>query len=192
MITGARRICVTTWTGLKEAGIPEWPFGFEGREADQVGGAQLRELVSDKTWTGRHKNGTEFIQYFDKAGNTAYRSANTNVTGVIEVRDDRLCEKFDGYFLDRMACGYVYRNTTNDERDAEYIHVTPQALEVLLACPLITQSRCGLRNGSIGGRLPTLLQLFRHRVVCLTSGQYFCELTTLEGFFSKPSAAPGS
>ena len=27
---------------------------------------------------------------------------------------DRLCEKFEGYFLDRMACGYVYRNTTKD------------------------------------------------------------------------------
>ena len=116
-------------TGLKEAGIAEWPFGFEGRETDQVGGAELRTLVSDKTWTGRRKNGTDFIQYFDKAGNTAYRSANTNVTGVIEIQDNRLCEKFEGYFLDRMACGYVYRNTTEEEREAEYIHVTPQALK---------------------------------------------------------------
>jgi len=115
--------------GLRGAGITEWPFGFEGREADRVGGAELRELVSDKTWTGRRKNGTDFIQYFDKAGNTAYRSANTNVTGMIEVRDDRLCEKFEGYFLDRMACGYVYRNTTPEDLDADYVHVTPQALK---------------------------------------------------------------
>jgi adenylate cyclase len=114
--------------GLRMAGIPEWPFGFEGRDADQVGGAELRNLVNDKTWTGKHKNGTEFIQYFDKAGNTAYRSANTSITGVIEVRDNSLCEKFEGYFLDKMACGYVYRNTTNEERDAEHVHVTPHAL----------------------------------------------------------------
>ena len=116
-------------TGLKEAGIAEWPFGFAGKQTDQVSGDALRELVSDKTWTGRRQNGTDFIQYFDKAGNTAYRSANTNVTGVVEVQDDRLCEKFEGYFLDRMACGYVYRNTTGEERDAEYVHVTPQALK---------------------------------------------------------------
>jgi adenylate cyclase len=114
--------------GLRTAGVPEWPFGFKGEESDQVGGGELRSVVSDKTWTGRHKNGTEFIQYFDKAGNTAYRSANTNITGVIELRDNRLCEKFTGYFLDRMVCGYVYRNTGQEQRDAEYIHVTPRAL----------------------------------------------------------------
>jgi adenylate cyclase len=120
---------------LKTAGVPEWPLGFQGRDADRVDGAQLRDLVSDKTWKGKHKNGTEFIQYFDTAGNTAYRSANTSVTGVIEVRDDSLCEKFDGYFLDKMACGYVYRNTTNDERDADYIHVTPHALAFFSVAP---------------------------------------------------------
>lgn len=114
--------------GLRMAGISEWPFGFEGSDADRVGGAELRNLVNDKTWIGRHKNGTEFIQYFDTAGNTAYRSANTSITGVIEVRDNSLCEKFEGYFLDKMACGYVYRNATDDGRDAEHIHVTPHAL----------------------------------------------------------------
>ncbi len=116
-------------TGLREAGITDWPFGFEGSKTDQLSAAELTVLISDKTWTGRHKNGTNFIQYFDKAGNTAYRSANTNVTGVIEVQDNRLCEKFDGYFLDRMTCGYIYHNRTKDEPDAEYIHVTPQALK---------------------------------------------------------------
>jgi adenylate cyclase len=121
--------------GLQMAGIPEWPTGFEGRDADQVGGAELRNLVNDKTWTGRHKNGTEFIRYFDKAGNTAYRSANTSVTGVFEVRDNSLCEKFEGYFLDKMACGYVYRNTTKDESDAEYIHVTPHAVAFFSLAP---------------------------------------------------------
>ncbi|YBV94248.1 tetratricopeptide repeat protein (plasmid) [Phyllobacteriaceae bacterium JZ32] len=116
-------------TGLRKAGIPEWPFGFEGRKADQVNGTELQDLVRGKTWIGKHKNGTDFIQYFDNAGNTAYRSANTNITGVIEVRSDRLCEKFEGYFLNRMACGYIYRNAAGDRPDARYIHVTPQSLK---------------------------------------------------------------
>jgi adenylate cyclase len=115
-------------TGLRTAGVPEWPFNFEGKQADQVMEANLRDLVNDKSWAGRHRNGTGFIQYFDKAGNTAYRSANTNITGVIEVRGNRLCERFSGYFLDRMVCGYVYRNTTNELPDMKYIHVTPRAL----------------------------------------------------------------
>ncbi len=114
--------------GLRAAGVPEWPFGFEANPADQIGEAELSAMVNNKTWTGKHKNGTEFIQYFDTAGNTAYRSANTNITGLIEVRGNRLCERFGGYFLDRMVCGYVYRNTAPEQRDAKYVHVTPRAL----------------------------------------------------------------
>ncbi|MBP1862284.1 adenylate/guanylate cyclase domain-containing protein [Rhizobium herbae] len=121
--------------GLRAAGIPEWPFGFEGAEADRVSGSELRNLVTDKTWVGKHKNGTDFIQYFDKSGNTAYRSANTSITGVTEIRDDRLCETFAGYFLDRIVCGYVYRNTAKQDPTAQYVHVTPQALKFFSLAP---------------------------------------------------------
>jgi adenylate cyclase len=120
---------------LRKAGIPEWPFGFTGNQADRLGEAELRNLVDGKSWTGKHKNGTDFIQYFDKAGNTAYRSANTNITGIVEVRGDRICEKFDGYFLDRMVCGYVYRNTSGEQGDRQYIHVTPRALTFFSPAP---------------------------------------------------------
>jgi len=122
-------------TSLGSAGIPEWPFGFEGKEADQVTGTDLRNLVNDKTWIGKHRNGTDFIQHFDKTGNTAYRSANTNITGVVEINDDRVCETFGGSFLDRMVCGYVYRNTTKQNPAAQYIHVTPQALKFFSLAP---------------------------------------------------------
>lgn len=121
--------------GLRKAGIPEWPFGFMGKEADRLGEADLRNLVDGKSWTGKHKNGTDFMQYFDKAGNTAYRSTNTSITGVIEVRSDSLCEKFDGYFLDRMVCGHVYRNTSDEQRDSDYVHVTPRALTFFSIAP---------------------------------------------------------
>ncbi|MGZ2380734.1 tetratricopeptide repeat protein [Rhizobium leguminosarum] len=120
---------------LRKAGIPEWPFGFTGSQADRLGEAELRNLVDGKSWTGKHKNGTDFTQYFDKAGNTAYRSANTNITGIVEVRGDRICEKFDGYFLDRMVCGYVYRNTSGEQGDRQYIHVTPRALTFFSPAP---------------------------------------------------------
>ncbi|MBY5327183.1 adenylate/guanylate cyclase domain-containing protein [Rhizobium leguminosarum] len=120
---------------LRKAGIPEWPFGFTGSQADRLGEADLRNLVDGKSWTGKHKNGTDFTQFFDKAGNTAYRSANTNITGIVEVRGDSLCEKFDGYFLDRMVCGYVYRNTSGEQRDRPYVHVTPRALTFFSPTP---------------------------------------------------------
>ncbi|MGN7733954.1 adenylate/guanylate cyclase domain-containing protein [Ensifer sp. 22564] len=115
--------------GLRVAGIPEWPFGFVGAASDRLGPAELKQLTDDKTWVGVHKNGTSFAQFFDKDGNTAYRTSNTNITGRIEVKGNQLCEKYDGYFLDRMVCGYVYRNTAKGERTADYINVTPQALK---------------------------------------------------------------
>lgn len=115
--------------GLQQAGITPWPFGFEGRHDDRIGDAALKDLTTDKTWIGKHKNGTEFMQFFDQAGNTAYRSSNTNITGIVEVRGNQLCEKFEGYFLDRMTCGYVYRNQGGEEPAAQYVHVTPQALK---------------------------------------------------------------
>ncbi|KQY15943.1 adenylate/guanylate cyclase domain-containing protein [Rhizobium sp. Root482] len=122
-------------SGLRVAGIPEWPFGFKGNESDRLAEADLRKLVDEKTWIGKHKNGTEFIQHFDRTGNTAYRSANTNITGVAEVRGDRLCETFAGFFLDRMVCGYVYRNRTRADHRAQYVHVTPQALKLFSVAP---------------------------------------------------------
>ena len=121
--------------GLRAAGVPEWPFGFKGKEGDRVSEADLRKLVDNKTWIGKHKNGTDFIQYFDKSGNTAYRSANTNITGVAEIRDGRLCETFGGFFLDRMVCGYIYRNQQKHDSGARYIHVTPQALKFFSLSP---------------------------------------------------------
>lgn len=116
-------------SGLKAAGMPEWPFGFAGSMADRLVETDLASLTADKTWIGKHKNDTEFIQAFDRAGKTAYRTANTSITGVAEIRGDQLCEKIGGYFLDRMVCGYVYRNTTGEHTDMDYVHVTPQALK---------------------------------------------------------------
>jgi adenylate cyclase len=121
--------------GLKAAGIPDWPFGFSGADADQLGEDKLRDLVNGKTWSGKHKNGTAFVQYFDKAGNTAYRSANTNITGTVEVKGNHLCERFNGYFLDRMVCGQIYRSRDAGQLGAQYVHVTPQALKFFSSTP---------------------------------------------------------
>jgi adenylate cyclase len=115
--------------GLRRAGITQWPFGFEGRDADQLQGEHLKEIVANRSWVGKHKNGTEFFQYFDSAGNTAYRSEHTNITGVVEVRAGQLCENFAGYFMDRWTCGHVYRNRDDRDGNLAYVHVSPQALK---------------------------------------------------------------
>lgn len=123
-------------TNLQTAGIPDWPFGFKGADADRLTETELRALIDDKTWIGKHRNGTDFIQHFDKAGNTAYRTANTSLTGVVQTQNDQLCETFGGFFRDRMVCGYVYRNTDKRDNPAAYIHVTPQSLKFFSLGPV--------------------------------------------------------
>ena len=121
--------------GLRKAGITEWPFGFEGRDADRLDGAELAVLINNQTWVGKHKNGTDFLQFFDQAGNTAYRSANTTITGTARIEHDHLCQRFEGYFLDHTICGDVFRKSTaeqdsaEEQPDGDYISVTPDALK---------------------------------------------------------------
>ncbi|WP_312406270.1 adenylate/guanylate cyclase domain-containing protein [Rhizobium sp.] len=116
-------------TALKSAGIPDWPFGFEGHDRDRLTEADLRALIDNQTWIGRHRNGSEFLQYFSPDGKTAYRSANTSITGTAEIKGDRLCEKFEGYFLDRLVCGTVYRNVNTGMANFAYVHITPRSLQ---------------------------------------------------------------
>ena len=46
------------------------------------------------------------------------------------MRQNMLCQKFDGYFLDRVLCGYVYRiSASTDETDEDYVYVSPESLK---------------------------------------------------------------
>ena len=145
--------------GLRAAGMPEWPFGFEANPADQIGEAELSAMVNDKTWTGKHKNGTEFIQYFDTAGNTAYRSANTNITGLIEVRGNRLCETIWRLFpgSDGMRVCLPQHSAGAARREICSCHA---AALMYFSLPL---GRSALSVG--GGLLPIRLQLLRNERV---------------------------
>ena len=121
--------------GLRNAGLTEWPFAYGGREEDRLSEAELTAMTGGRTWIGQHQNGTAFMQQFDQAGNVAYRSANTFTTGVARVEGDRLCQRFEGFLLDRVTCGQVFRNSswsgheTKEQADADFVHVTPQALK---------------------------------------------------------------
>lgn len=120
--------------GLRRAGLSRWPFAFEGHDRDRLNAHELADLTTDKTWIGRHKNGTPFAQQFDHAGNVAYQSANTFTTGTAHLRGDMLCQRLDGFPLDQPMCGYVYRSARRSadesaEAGEDYVHVSPDALK---------------------------------------------------------------
>jgi adenylate cyclase len=114
---------------LESAGIPAWPFGFTGREEDRVDPATLQTLTRGTTWVGKHKNGAPFVQEFDRQGNTAYRSENSFLTGTVETMETMLCQRFEGYVLDRPLCGYVYKAGPTDQEPNGYTFVSPDALK---------------------------------------------------------------
>ena len=114
--------------GLRRAGVPEWPFGYEGRSEDRLDGSAIKTLSFGQTWIGNIHAGSQFIQEIGKDGKVAYRSEQSLVTGTASVEADMLCLK-SAYFMGRKRCGYLYRNPKGTlEEKNEYIYVRPTLL----------------------------------------------------------------
>jgi adenylate cyclase len=119
--------------GLKAAGIPEWPFGFEGRAQDQVIGQELSALAIGRTWTGYSPvhigENAPFVAQFDRDNHVVYRSTHTLVSGTTRLEKDRICVLFDGYLPNLWLCGTVYRNVAaSNEPSVDYVYVLPDGL----------------------------------------------------------------
>ncbi len=115
--------------GLMLAGLPEWPFDFRGAESDRLDADDLKKVVEEKTWIGKHTNGIEFFQQISKSGALAYRSESSFQTGSARLEGDRLCQRFDNVVLNNFTCGYVYRNPGGSAATLdEYVVVMPDSL----------------------------------------------------------------
>jgi adenylate cyclase len=115
--------------GLAQAGLPEWPYDFRGVESDLLDAEELREVVENKTWVGKHLNGVEFFQQVSSSGSLAYRSENSFQTGRSKFEGNRLCLQFDDDILNNFTCGYVYRNPQGSaQTHDEFIVVMPGTL----------------------------------------------------------------
>ena len=75
-----------------------------------------------------------FIQQFGPDDRVAYRSVGTLLTGHARRGDDQLCIRFEGYFLDRVLCGEIYRNPAGDAQ-SRYVYVSPDALRSQFGSP---------------------------------------------------------
>jgi adenylate cyclase len=123
--------------GLAAAGIPAWPFGFEGDPKDRVTGEQLEAISLGKTWEGYTPLGDEkkvpFILQVDAKSRVAYRGANTFLTGQARIENDQICMRFDGYYKGGWLCGDVFRDgaATTGTRGG-YVYVLPDGLRYFL------------------------------------------------------------
>jgi adenylate cyclase len=112
---------------LRKAGMPEWPLGFHGDPKQRLTGAELRGLISGKTWSGTDASRRiKFVADFGEDGNVVFAAATTLMTGTATVNNDELCERFDLFLLGKAGCGPIYRNPGGASEDQnEYVYVNP-------------------------------------------------------------------
>lgn len=109
---------------LRRAGLPEWPYGFRGDEADRLDGGEIASLAFGHTWQGLAGNGGPALLQFMADGQAAYREQAQIELGVAFVKDDMLCERSETVLSGRTRCGPVYRQPQRSETaDPSYTYV---------------------------------------------------------------------
>ena len=115
--------------GLRKAGLPEWPYDYPVRPEQRLDGAQTSALTFGHTWQGQHQSGEPFLLQIGEDGTTAYRNPNSLRTGMLSLRDNRLCDLSDDFLLGRANCGYLYHDRSSvDGTKYEYVYVNAFSL----------------------------------------------------------------
>ncbi len=112
---------------LRRAGVPEWPFGYQGNPKDRLNGPALEAISTEQTWTGWDvARDDAFVQEFGTAGEVVYAGGATLMSGSTYVQGGMLCVRFDNISMGRDRCGYVYQNPDGNSEEAnEYTFVDP-------------------------------------------------------------------
>jgi adenylate cyclase len=114
---------------LRLAGLPEWPYGFEGDPRHQLRGDAVDALTFGRTWIGEFATATDtvgpFMQYTDRDGSFVQRGQNHQMVGTASRDGDLLCLQSPSLFMGRRYCGLLYRNPTGTpEKQDEYSFVS--------------------------------------------------------------------
>lgn len=94
---------------LALAGLPEWPFGFEGDPARRLDAAAIDELTAGRTWSGDLDRQEPFVEYHQDGG-FIHRGADYQFTGSYWIAKDELCLEAPGVVMGREHCGPIYRD----------------------------------------------------------------------------------
>jgi adenylate cyclase len=106
---------------LRQAGLPEWPFGFTADEKDRLKGEEIATLVLGHTLQGHIEPGRQpAIMQIAKDGTAGFRTMTRMLTLRVYVDHDVLCEQSESSY-GRPECGPVYRRS--DAPDKEYSYV---------------------------------------------------------------------
>ncbi|MBB4278934.1 adenylate/guanylate cyclase domain-containing protein [Rhizobium mongolense] len=101
--------------GLREAGLPEWPFGFKGDERNRLNGDEIASTVIGKLLRGKTEpSGSQALMQIGLDGSAAFRSSTQLMTETVSINGDMLCEQSENAF-GQADCGPVYRRANSDD-----------------------------------------------------------------------------
>ncbi|WDZ81603.1 adenylate/guanylate cyclase domain-containing protein (plasmid) [Ensifer adhaerens] len=108
---------------LREAGMPEWPFGFQGDPHDQLKSEEIASTVLGKLLRGKTgPSGSPALLQIGRDGKAAFRSATQMMTETVFIKGDLLCEQSENAF-GQADCGPVYkRASSTDEVSYAYVN----------------------------------------------------------------------
>ncbi|KWV56987.1 guanylyl cyclase [Rhizobium altiplani] len=111
-----------TLDALRDAGLPEWPFGFHGDEQSRLMGGEIASTVLGKVLRGKTEpsKGPAIMQV-QMDGKAAFRSPTQMMTETVSVKGDFLCEQSENAF-GQPDCGPVYRHA-NPADGTSYAYV---------------------------------------------------------------------
>ncbi|TJV92589.1 MAG: guanylyl cyclase, partial [Mesorhizobium sp.] len=108
---------------LRQAGLPEWPFGFTADEQNRLNGAEIASLVVGKTLKGNlEPDGLPAIMQIEQDGTAVFRTMTRMITVRVYVDRDLLCEQSENMF-GRPICGPVYRRIDAAGNGYSYVNI---------------------------------------------------------------------
>jgi TolB-like protein/Flp pilus assembly protein TadD len=121
---------------LRLAGLPEWPYGFEGDPAFRLTGDAIDALTNGRTWTGERVGSGVFMQYVQTNGAFIERGPDYQLVGTVSRKGDMLCSRSPAVLLGRQHCGPIFRNPLGTpENQDEYTYPNAYGLKHFSATP---------------------------------------------------------
>jgi adenylate cyclase len=109
---------------LQQAGVPEWPFGFNGDERDRLRGEDIASLVLGHTLQGQiEPDRRPAIMQIARDGRAGFRTNTRMLTETVYVDRDLLCEQSENLF-GRPDCGPVYKRSDAAAKGYTFVNST--------------------------------------------------------------------
>ena len=130
---------------LGKAGLPQWPYGYNGRKENRLTGSELKRLLFDRSWFGHRVGAEEFNRENTKDGSVRFRDPKAHpgrsrsaymLEGTASIDGDMLCYRYEEFLLGRRYCGYVYRNLEGSHKEKNaFVDVNAVVMDYLTVGP---------------------------------------------------------